>query len=174
MTADVAGVQIARVLRRGGEAVGWAAHRPEVRDEMSTKEMTTSEATLEDDRAVRAVLDGVYDAWALNDPDAFVAGYAEGATAIHTGAFMPSRAAIREVMAAVFLGPLEGSRGEHEVQEVRFVGADTAIVISRGSVVMAGQTSAAPESRTLDSWVLSRLGGTWRVEAFHNCHESAA
>jgi uncharacterized protein (TIGR02246 family) len=127
-----------------------------------------------DANAVRAVLDEVYEAWADNDPDAFVAPYAADATAVHTGVYMPNRDAIRATIAAVFAGELKGSRGVHEVQGIRFVGADTAIVLSKGSIVFAGQAEAAPESRTLDGWVLCKHDGRWRVEAFHNCTDGPA
>ena len=137
--------------------------------------MTAGElVATEDASAVRAVLDEVYAAWAENDPDAFVAPYAADATAVHTGVYMPNRDAIRATIAAVFAGQLKGSRGVHEVQAIRFAGADTAIVLSKGSIVFAGQTEAAPESRTLDGWVLCRHDGGWRVEAFHNCADSTA
>jgi uncharacterized protein (TIGR02246 family) len=124
-----------------------------------------------DERAVRSVLDAVYAAWADNDADAFVAPYAPDATAVHTGTLMPDRDAIRATMVASFAGPLRDSEGIHEVQSVRFVGSDTALVISRGAVRLAGQNEPAAASRTLDGWVLSRHDGAWRVEAFHNCPE---
>jgi len=38
-----------------------------------------------DDRAVRAVLQAVYAAWADNDADAFAALYVEDATVVHPG-----------------------------------------------------------------------------------------
>jgi uncharacterized protein (TIGR02246 family) len=137
--------------------------------------MTATELTATDDaRAVRAVLDEVYAAWANNDPDAFVAPYAADATAVHTGAYMPNRDAIRATIAAVLAGELRGSRGVHEVQSIRFIGADTAIVLSKGAIVFPGQAEAAPESRTLDGWVLRRHDAEWRVEAFHNCAENPA
>jgi uncharacterized protein (TIGR02246 family) len=120
------------------------------------------------------VLDTVYAAWADNDADAFVAPYATDATAVHTGSIMENRNAIRATMAAMFDGPLKASRGIHDVQRIRFVGADTAIVLSKGATLFAGQTEPAAESRTLDGWVLCRQDGTWRVEAFHNCPELAA
>ena len=124
--------------------------------------------------AVRAMLDAVYAAWADNDADAFVAPYASDATAVHSGTVMEDRNAIRITMAAVFAGPLEGSRGIHHVQSIRFIGADTAIVLSKGAIVLAGQAEPAQESRTLDGWVLCKQDGAWRVEAFHNCPENAA
>ena len=136
--------------------------------------MATKLISTQDESAVHTVLDTVYAAWADNDADAFVAPYATDATAVHSGTVMENRDAIRTTMTAVFDGPLKGSRGIHDVQRIRFVGADTAIVLSKGAILFAGQTEPAPESRTLDGWVLCRQDGTWRVEAFHNCPEVAA
>jgi uncharacterized protein (TIGR02246 family) len=126
-----------------------------------------------DESAVHAVLDAVY-AGAENDADAFVAPYAADATAVHSGTAMEDRDAIRATMATVFDGPLKGSRGIHDVQRIRFVGADTAIVLSKGAILFAAQTEPAAESRTPDGWVLCKQDGTWRVEAFHNCPEDPA
>jgi uncharacterized protein (TIGR02246 family) len=126
-----------------------------------------------DENTVRAVLDEVYAAWAANDADAFVAGYAEDATAVLPGSHLPNREAIRATMAAVFAGPLEGSRAEHEVHSIRFLGADAAIVIGKGAVILAGQTEPAAETRSVDTWVLSRQDEIWRIRAFHNCPETA-
>ena len=139
--------------------------------------MTSNNATpilTGDDSAVRAALDGVYVAWADNDADAFVAPYAEDATAVLPGSYLPNKEAIRATMAAVFSGPLKGSRAIHEVQSIRFLGDSAALVISKGAVLLAGQTEPAQESRGLDTWVLSKQDGTWLIEAFHNCPEDAA
>jgi uncharacterized protein (TIGR02246 family) len=129
---------------------------------------------VEDDTAVRAVLDDVYAAWADSDADAFVSSYAEDATAVLPGAYLKDKEAVRASMAAVFAGPLKGSSAIHEVQSIRFPGIGTAIVISKGAVLLAGQAEPAEETRSVDTWVLSKQGGTWRVEAFHNCREHAA
>ena len=126
------------------------------------------------DRAVRAVLDEVYAAWADNDADAFVAPYAETATAVLPGMYLPDREAIRATMATLFAGELNGSTGVHEVQSIRFVDADVAIVISKGAILRAGQTEPDAASRALETWVLSKQDGTWRVHAFHNCPERTA
>jgi len=134
--------------------------------------MTSNNATpilTGDDSAVRAALDGVYVAWADND-----AAYAKDAPAVLPGSYLPNKEAIRATMAAVFSGPLKGSRAIHEVQSIRFLGDGAAIVISKGAVLLAGQTEPARESRGLDTWVLSKQDGTWLIEAFHNCPEDAA
>ena len=126
-------------------------------------------APIEDDSAVRAVLDGVYAAWADNDADAFVADYAEDATAALPGRYLPSKDAIRATMISLFAGSLKGSRAIHEVQSVRFPGVDTAIVISTGAVLLAGQAAPQAESSGVDTWVLAKRDTRWLIEAFNNC-----
>ena len=136
--------------------------------------MTSNATSADDDSAVAAVLDKVYAAWAAGDADAFVAPYAEHATAVLPGSYLQDKDAIRATMAGGFTGPLKNSRGVHQVQSIRFPGAGTAIVISKGGIVFAGQTGIAPETRSVKTWVLSRQDGTWRVEAFHNCARDSA
>lgn len=126
---------------------------------------------VEAESVVQGVLDQIYAAWADNDADAFVAPYAEAATAILPGAHLRGREAIRTTMANLFAGVLKGSSAGHEVQSVRFVGAGVAIVISKGAMLLAGQTEPDPENRALETWVLSLENGAWRVQAFHNCPE---
>jgi uncharacterized protein (TIGR02246 family) len=130
---------------------------------------TGAQVRTSDDSAVRGTLDAIYDAWADNDADAFVVPYAGDATAILPGSYLANKEAIRATMAAMFAGPLKGSRAAHEVQSVRFPGPGTAIVISQGAVLYAGQTEPAAETQSRDTWVLAKKDGNWLVEAFHNC-----
>jgi len=127
----------------------------------------------QDENAVRAVLDQVYAAWAANDADAFVAPYGEHANAVHTGFYMENRDAIRASIAYEFADRLKGSHAIHDVQSVRFIGDDAALVLSKAAIVFAGQTEPTSETRTLDTWVLSKRDATWSVERFHNCAENA-
>jgi uncharacterized protein (TIGR02246 family) len=136
--------------------------------------MTSNATSADDDSAVAAVLDEVYAAWAAGDAEAFVAPYAEHATVVLPGSCLQDKDAIRTTMADAFTGPLRGSRGIHQVQSIRFPGPDTAIVISKGGIVFAGQTDIAAATRSLETWVLSRQDGAWRVEAFHNCAQDSA
>jgi uncharacterized protein (TIGR02246 family) len=131
----------------------------------------TDKALAGADRPVREVLAEVYAAWAANDADAFVEPYADTATAILPGCYLRGRQAIRATMAALFAGDLKGSMAVHEVQQIRFAGTEVAIVTSKGAVVPAGQAEPDAASRSLETWVLSRDGSSWRVQAFHNCPE---
>ncbi|MEV1177463.1 SgcJ/EcaC family oxidoreductase [Nonomuraea sp. NPDC049784] len=137
--------------------------------------MTVNNISLtEPGRAVCAVLDEVYAAWAEGDADAFVAPYAKTATAVLPGMYLPDREAIRSTMAALLTGELKGSKAVHEVQSIRFVDADVAIVISKGAVLLADQTEPDAANHALETWVLSRQDSLWRVQAFHNCPQHTA
>src|SRR5260370_6222679 len=111
------------------------------------------------DREVLAVIDSLYQPWADNDADAFVASYTEDATSILPGDYNASRAAVRDRMAAGFAGPLKGSQVRDEVQTVRHLGADAAIVVSRSAVLMAGETEAPDDRSVMPTWTLTRRNG---------------
>jgi uncharacterized protein (TIGR02246 family) len=96
------------------------------------------------DHVIRAVLDRIYAAWEANDADAFVAPYAANATALLPGSLLPDRAAIHATMKAVFAGPLGGSRAVYEVQSIRPLGAEAAIVISKGASSRPARTGPIP------------------------------
>jgi len=120
----------------------------------------------QDEAAARAVIENVYAAWTANDADAFVADYTEDTTATLPGSYLVGRDEVHRTMAAMFAGPFRGCRALHEVRAVRLLG-DTAIVHSRGTVVLAGKTD--PEPWDQETWVLSRAEAGWRVRAYHNC-----
>jgi len=72
-------------------------------------------------------------------------------------------------MAAAFAGPLKGSRVRDEVQSVRRLGADAAVVVSRSAVLMAGEAEASDDRWVVATWTLTRRDGRWLLAAYHNC-----
>ena len=129
-----------------------------------TETLTTTE-----DREALSVLDNLYKAWTDYDADAFVADYTEDATSILPGSYSVGRTATRDRMAAGFAGPLKGSRPRDEVQSVRYLGADAAVVVSRSAVVMAGETEVPDDRWVIATWTLTRQNGRWLLAAYHNC-----
>jgi|SRR3954453_23402598 uncharacterized protein (TIGR02246 family) len=131
---------------------------------------TTSTSILTaDDSAVRAVLRAIYAAWADNDADSFAALYVEDATVVMPGRYSEGRDQVRAYMAAGFAGPLKGSRAIDEPQNIRFLGDDTAVVISEGGIIMAGETDVPAARRVRATWVLVRRDGKWLIAAYQNC-----
>lgn len=124
-----------------------------------------------DREAVLDVLNNLYRAWAANDAEAFVADYDPEATSILRGVRNEGSAATRTHMAAGFGGPLRGSTTIDESQSVRFPAPDTAVVVSRSAVVMAGEGEPPADRWVLATWTLVRRDGRWLITAYHNCPE---
>ena len=121
-----------------------------------------------DEAAIQAVLDASYKAWAAGDAEGMVADYAPDATAIMPGSLRDGREVIRESMAEAFAGPLQGSSTVNRRLSVRFLGADTAIVVTESGIQFAGQAGVPDAGKVNATWVFSRSGGRWLIAAYHN------
>ena len=115
-----------------------------------------------------SVIQAIYDAWADNDADAFAALYTEDATVVQPGVHKKGKEEIRTTMAAGFAGPLKGSRVLDEPESVRFFGSESAVVITEGGILMAGQTEIPSERLVRATWVLTKQDGQWFVAAYQN------
>jgi len=133
-----------------------------------------TENTISEGSAVRAALGGIFAACKANDAHDFAAWYAEGATVVLPGVYMKDRDAIRANMEAAFDGPLKGSSRAVELQSVRFLGGDAAVVVGTSAVVPKGEARPPAERWSLATWVLSKHGEKWLVEAYHECAASTA
>ena len=136
------------------------AHTPEYHDEPATADAATAE--------VREVFRKLYAAWDGNDADAFSVLYRDDATVVMPKVLHRNRNEIRSAMAASFRGPLKGSRGVDEPLSVRIIGEDTAIVVSRAGIVMAGEEVLPAEREVHATWVLTRQDGEWLIAAYAN------
>jgi uncharacterized protein (TIGR02246 family) len=136
--------------------------------ENTHEEIPMSHHRAEDEVAINAMLSEMYRAWAANDADGFVRYYTDDATAILPGSLRGSRRVIRDSMAAGFTGPLKGSSTVDRQLSLRFVGENTAIAVSEGGILFAGE-DAVPEARKIHAtWVFEKRDGRWMVAAYHN------
>jgi uncharacterized protein (TIGR02246 family) len=122
----------------------------------------------DDSAAIKQILTDQYKAWAAGDADAFVADYAEDATVIMPGAYRRNRDEIRENIAASFATFLKNSTVTDEVQDIRFLGADYAIAVSKAGILFAGETEVPADRFVNATWVLQKRNGRWLVAAYHN------
>ena len=130
--------------------------------------MTTTEAQKQEESAVQAAVEGVHDAWTKGDPDAFVADYAENASAVLPGSYMNSRQAIQGTMGFLFNGPLKGTRATYKHLDTRFLNDEAAIVITETGVLIPGESTAPPERTVFATWVLAKKDGKWQIAAYCN------
>jgi uncharacterized protein (TIGR02246 family) len=126
-----------------------------------------------DERAVLAVFEATSSAWAEGDANAFVRWYTETVTVILPGVHLQGKSAVRAAMAEAFAVPLKGSRRIHTAQDVRFLDADTAIVITRSVTVFPGEPGTSADQWELATWAFVRGADGWLVEAYHSCPAGA-
>jgi uncharacterized protein (TIGR02246 family) len=133
--------------------------------------MTSTTTTAGSDTDRRAILDvfaRLYEAWEANDAETFVADYTDDASVVQPGVYKKDREEIRTTMAAGFAGPLSGSRAIDHPADVRFLTGDTAVVISEGGIIFAGQDAVANGGMVRATWTLVRRDGGWRIASYHN------
>jgi uncharacterized protein (TIGR02246 family) len=129
--------------------------------------MTSTTDTSSAVAGVKDTLNSLYQAWADNDGDAFAQLYVEDATVVLPGTYHQGKDAIAKYMGMGFSGPLKGSRGIDEPQSIRIFG-DTAIVVSKAGILLAGEDSLPAERERYATWVLVRQDDRWLVSAYAN------
>jgi uncharacterized protein (TIGR02246 family) len=128
-----------------------------------------SDSHTDDEAAIKAVLVDSYKAWEAGDADGMVANYTADATAIMTGSLSEDREVIRQNMALGFEGPLKGSSTYNKQLSIRFLGRDSAIVISESAILFAGETEVPADARKVNAtWVLEKRDAQWLIAAYHN------
>ena len=120
--------------------------------------------------AVRAVLDGLVDAWNTGDATAYARQFTEDADYVtFFGVNMPGRHAIEASHRALFEGPLKGSKltGGAEPPRIRFIRSDVAVVVAGGGSTIGGDQPDPERASTL-TYVLVREPDAWRITSFQN------
>ncbi|HEY4023431.1 MAG TPA: SgcJ/EcaC family oxidoreductase [Pseudonocardiaceae bacterium] len=121
------------------------------------------------DEQVRTVIAKASAGWTANDADAIAALYTEDAAAVLAGGvFLRDRTAIRDRLAWGFAGPTKGSTMTDQVESVRFVGDQVAIVITVGGFRFPGETELPAGRGRRTTWVLAGQNEVWLVKSFHN------
>ncbi|GAA4549722.1 SgcJ/EcaC family oxidoreductase [Amycolatopsis samaneae] len=124
--------------------------------------------------AVTAVPQRIIDAWAGNDAEAFADVFAEDGTMALPGVFVKGREGVKNFMAAGYAGPYKGTRVYGEPIDVKFLGADSAVVVTLGGVLGKGETEIAEERKVRALWVLAKNDGEWQLAAYQNTPANAA
>jgi uncharacterized protein (TIGR02246 family) len=137
-------------------------------------------ARADDDAAVRAVLDRLTALWVevtagRSSVEAIAGLFTEDASfVVGDGTYLRGRSEI----AAYYRRMVEGHDGAGttirdttviaEADSVRFLGDDAAIMVGFGGILFKGETVVPPERRGIQTSVLTRQDGDWRVAAYQN------
>jgi uncharacterized protein (TIGR02246 family) len=126
---------------------------------------------MEDEVAVLNSIERVITAWANNDADAFADAHTEDATIVTVeGLYCKGREPIRGLMTMLYAGPFRGTKVYWELEDVRFVGSDVAVVIYWNGIGKARTREELPpeETRRATTVVARQPDGEWLVSAFQN------
>ena len=119
---------------------------------------------------VRSVPLRIPPAWKANDATAFAAVFSDDPSFIIPGqdTYLRSREEIRDYMAALFAGPIKGSRVTARVLSLRCVSRDVGIVVTEGGMLLGSETEVPLERVGRQTWTIVRHRGDWAVAAYHN------
>jgi uncharacterized protein (TIGR02246 family) len=122
--------------------------------------------------AIKKVFERLVEYWNRGDGRAYGTLFTEDADYIDiTGTRTQGGEAIGRHHQFLFDGPLKGSQlqaGSATSPEVKFLAPDVALVISGGASRLEGQTEAPNDRQSINTNVLVKRGGQWRIRAFQN------
>ncbi|WP_248964378.1 SgcJ/EcaC family oxidoreductase [Sphaerisporangium perillae] len=127
-----------------------------------------------DKAAVVAVPGRIVAAWARHDAKAFAEVFTPDGTMILPGSYRKGTADIEAFMAGAFEGPYKGTQVTGQPLDLRFLGADAALVITQGGVLAAGETEVPAERAIRATWVVARHEGEWKLAAYQNSPRGTA
>lgn len=117
---------------------------------------------------ITALFEGMNAAWGRGDADAYGEHFTSDATyTTYVGTLYQGRTDIVEGHRALLTTFLKGTQLAGETTDIRFIGADTAVVLSRGDV-HKGNKPPRKLRKVQTSTVVRDTDGQWRVAAFHN------
>ena len=122
--------------------------------------------TTEDQVAIRRVVADFGDAWNRHDPTGLVRDFADELSHVSVrGRWQQSRAELEQTYVTNHAGIWKDVTYHPEVEDIRFLGADVAVVIVRGTF-----RSLSAEDTARATWVMHNEGGRWVCRAFHQTY----
>jgi uncharacterized protein (TIGR02246 family) len=129
---------------------------------------TDADAQAQDEQQIRAIVDRMFDAWGRGDAAAYHADLTDDADYVAFDGSRRSKADSIRSHENLFRTVLYGSRLTGEVESIRFVTPDVAVVHLTGSVVEGWRQQMRRRRLSRQTMVVVRRDGRWQVTAFHN------
>ena len=123
----------------------------------------------DDEAAVRGLYQQLMRGWNGGSGPAFAAAFAEdGDLVAFDGTHFRGRREIASVHQHLFDKWMRGTRLVGQIEGVRFLGPDAAVLHAVGGTIMRGRATPARERDSIQTLVAVREGGEWRLAAFQN------
>ena len=152
-------------MRRTTEDVASGPSRGEAADE----EAVASPAATSDEQEIRAHVDRLSESWRRGDGRAYAAEFTDDCDYVaFDGTRFRGPSEPEAHLARLFDTVLYGSRLEGEVESVRFVATDVAVVHWTGSVAYPWHKRPPRRRLSRQTLVVARRDGRWMATAFQN------
>lgn len=122
-----------------------------------------------DESAVRALVQKCIEGWNKGSGEAFAAQFAEDSDfVVGNGMHLKGRKQNASNHQQIFDTFYKGTRLWAQVKSVRFLRPDAALVHTVSRILKPGESDASPEPEAIQTWMVSKHGNEWLVDAFHN------
>jgi len=122
-----------------------------------------------DEAAVRSLYQHLMAGWNRGGGESFAAVFTEdGDLVAFDGKRFKGRKEIGPFHQQLFDRWMKGTRLVGQVEDVRFLSPDVAVMHAVGGTVMPGKTKPSPERDSIQTLVATRQGAEWRIAAFQN------
>lgn len=136
-------------------------------------------STDSDAGAIAALTQKLVAGWANGDADSIADLFVEDGTLILAGTFCNGREEVRDYFTKAFEGKYQGTQVTGTPISIRPLGPDTAILLSQGGVLEAGETEVSAAAAIRASWLVVRRDAQWQLAAYqntprHDVHETGS
>lgn len=122
-----------------------------------------------DEAAIRALVDRLLDAWGRGDGRTYGSLFTDDADYVaFDGSRRIGRTAIADEHQQLFDTWLKGTRLVGQVEGVRFLGADVALIHATGGTIFPGQKDTRGRRPSIQTLVAVKREDGWIFTAFHN------
>ena len=128
-----------------------------------------STALASDEATIRQLFQSMAESWDKGDAIAYTEHFSEDADYVaFDGVNQKGRAAIIAAHQPLFEKWLKGSRLTGQIDSLRFLAPNVALIHSSGNIIDRGRSTPVPERASSQTVVAKKEGGEWHFVAFHN------
>ena len=125
--------------------------------------------TARDESTIREIPQKIAAAWNTGSGSRIAAVYADDGTLVAgDGKLTQGRSQIARYHDEQFAAFLKGTRLSVQVKSVRFLSPGVALMRTEGGILWPGQSELAPGNQGIQSFVVVKDNGVWRVTLFQN------
>ena len=136
---------------------------------MTASSHSLASSSTADKRAIHALTEHLAETWTRHDADAYASVFTDDSDYVaFDGTHLKGREENARHHARLFASVLRGTRMVFEDVTVRFLTPDVAVMHGTGSVLFPWHHEVTPRRRSLQTYVVVREDGRWRIAAFHN------